>query len=143
MAIKYNLPRPSPRPWHVKFLNNFSPYLPFPFSVPPHQNHVPPKYQIQPPQTPPPTMAAVVSALESPSASPPLDPVALDEELAPLPKLKTRGDTDITFDGQLSLPLKLHEDVRTGCGGQTWPAGMVLGKHLLRYHRDELGSARM
>jgi protein N-lysine methyltransferase METTL21A len=79
----------------------------------------------------------------SPSSSPPLDPVALSEDLAPLPNLKTKGNTDITFDGQLSHPLKLHEDVRTGCGGQTWPAGMVLGKHLLRYHRDELQTARM
>ena len=80
----------------------------------------------------------------SPSASPPLDPVtAISEELTPLPTLKTKGDTDITFEGQLSRPLRYHEDVKTGCGGQTWPAGMVLGKHLLRYHREEMRNARM
>lgn len=86
---------------------------------------------------------ATVSVLGSPSPSPPLDPVAFGEDFAPLPELKAKCNTDITFDGQLSHPLKLHEDVRTGCGGQTWPAGMVLGKHLLRYHRAELQSARM
>ena len=80
----------------------------------------------------------------SPSPSPPLDPVsAISEDLTPLPILKIKGDTDITFDGQLSRPLRYHEDVRTGCGGQTWPAGMVMGKHLLRYHRQQLQDARM
>lgn len=82
-------------------------------------------------------------ARRSPSLTPPLNPVAFGEDFAPLPTLKASGNTDITFDGQLGRPLKLHEDVRTGCGGQTWPAGMVMGKHLLRYRRDELESARM
>ncbi|KAF7552310.1 hypothetical protein G7046_g7446 [Stylonectria norvegica] len=59
------------------------------------------------------------------------------EDLTPLPSLKAAGNTHIDFDGSLSLPLMLHEDVRTGCGGQTWPAGMVLGKHMLRL---ELGA---
>lgn len=67
----------------------------------------------------------------------------VSEDLTPLPTLKVKGNTDITFDGQLSRPLKYYEDVRSGCGGQTWPAGMVLGKHMLRYHRDELQNARM
>lgn len=79
----------------------------------------------------------------SPPSSPPLDPLAVSEDLTPLPSLKPAGNTRIDFDGQLTNPLKLHEDVRTGCGGQTWPAGMVLGKHMLRYHRDEIQSARM
>ncbi|KAF4124319.1 protein N-lysine methyltransferase METTL21A [Geosmithia morbida] len=81
----------------------------------------------------------------SPSPSPPLDPVAAIGEggLAPLPTLKIKGNTPITFDGQLSRTLQYHEDVRTGCGGQTWPAGMVLGKHMLRYHREELQNARI
>lgn len=83
------------------------------------------------------------SITPSPSPSPPLDPVAVSEDLTPLPTLKAKGSTDITFDGQLSRPLRYHEDVRSGCGGQTWPAGMVLGKHMLRYHRDELANARM
>lgn len=82
-------------------------------------------------------------AFDSPESSPPLDPVVVSEDLAPLPSLKTKGNTMVDFDGQLTTPLKLHEDVRTGCGGQTWPAGMLLGKHLLRYHRAELQEARM
>ncbi|KOS21587.1 Uncharacterized protein ESCO_005067 [Escovopsis weberi] len=72
-------------------------------------------------------------------SSPPLDPTAgMSEDLVSLPALKAKGDTSIDFDGQLGVPIRLHEDVRTGCGGQTWPAGMVLGKHMLRYHRAEL-----
>ncbi|CAH0018453.1 unnamed protein product [Clonostachys rhizophaga] len=82
-------------------------------------------------------------AFDSPESSPPLDPVEVSEDLAPLPSLKTKGNTTVDFDGQLTTPLKLHEDVRTGCGGQTWPAGMLLGKHLLRYHRAKLQDARI
>jgi len=77
------------------------------------------------------------------SSSPELDPVAVSEDLTPLPSLKQAGDSDIDFDGQLDRPLKVREDVRSGCGGQTWPAGLVLGKHMLRYHREELQDARM
>jgi hypothetical protein len=73
-----------------------------------------------------------------------LDPVAgITEDLVSLPASKVAGDTNIDFDGLLAQPIKLREDVRTGCGGQTWPAGMVLGKHMLRYHRSELANARM
>ncbi|KAK2590630.1 Protein-lysine N-methyltransferase efm6 [Conoideocrella luteorostrata] len=77
------------------------------------------------------------------SPSPPLDPVAVSEDLTPLPDLKQAGNARIDFDGQLSVPLEYHEDVRTGCGGQTWPAGLVLGKHILRYHREEMRNARI
>jgi hypothetical protein len=77
------------------------------------------------------------------SPSPPLDPVAVSEHLTPFPSLKQAGDARIDFDGQLAEPLAYHEDVRTGCGGQTWPAGLLLGKHILRYHRDELRDAKM
>ena len=89
-----------------------------------------------------PPLADMLGVLRD-SPSPPPDLVAVSEELTPLPTLKGIGDTNITFDGHLSVPLKYHEDVRTGCGGQTWPAGMVMGKHLLRYHREELKNARM
>lgn len=75
--------------------------------------------------------------------SPPLNPLAITEDLTPLPTLKSAGDTSVHFEGQLSRSLRLHEDVRTGCGGQTWPAGMLMGKHLLRYQLDTLKDARM
>lgn len=82
--------------------------------------------------------------MDSRSSSPDLDPVAgITEDLVSLPASKVAGDTSIDFDGLLAQPIKLREDVRTGCGGQTWPAGMVLGKHMLRYHRSELATARM
>ncbi|KHN96615.1 uncharacterized protein MAM_05558 [Metarhizium album ARSEF 1941] len=77
------------------------------------------------------------------SPSPPLDPVAVSDDLTPLPTLKQAGDARVDFDGQLAEPLAYHEDVRTGCGGQTWPAGLVLGKHMLRYHREEMRTARI
>lgn len=77
------------------------------------------------------------------SPSPPLNPLAVSEDLAPLPELKQAGNAKIDFDGQLSAPLVYHEDARTGCGGQTWPAGLVLGKHMLRYHREQMRNARI
>ncbi|TWU72415.1 hypothetical protein ED733_002402 [Metarhizium rileyi] len=79
----------------------------------------------------------------SPSPSPLLDPLAVSEDLTPLPSLKQAGDARIDFDGQLPESLAYHEDVRTGCGGQTWPAGLVLGKHMLRYHKKEMLTARI
>lgn len=80
----------------------------------------------------------------SPSPSPPpFDPTDVSVDLAPLPTLKAKGDAHIDFDGQLEQPLAYHEDVRTGCGGQTWPAGLVLGKHMLRYRLEGLQEARM
>jgi len=83
------------------------------------------------------------SIIMSPSPSPPLDPLVISEDFTPLPDLKQAGNAHIDFDGQLSTPLEYHEDVRTGCGGQTWPAGLVLGKHLLRYHKEQMRNARM
>jgi len=77
------------------------------------------------------------------SSSPEFDPLAFDEELTPLPEYKAAATTALDFDGLLPAPLKLHEDLKTGCGGQLWPAGMVLAKHMLRYHRDKLQDARI
>ncbi|KAI5467160.1 putative methyltransferase-domain-containing protein [Mariannaea sp. PMI_226] len=81
--------------------------------------------------------------MSSPPSSPEMDPVDISEDISPLPSMKARGTTNVDFDGFLSQPLQLLEDVRTGCGGQTWPAGMLLAKHMLRYHRDRLKSARI
>ncbi|ODA80640.1 hypothetical protein RJ55_03599 [Drechmeria coniospora] len=80
---------------------------------------------------------------EDRSPSPELNPVSVSEDLTPLPNLKRAGKADIDFDGLLDQPLKIHEDVRSGCGGQTWPAGLVLGKHLLRYHKHGLQGAKI
>ncbi|KAF5022417.1 hypothetical protein F66182_5557 [Fusarium sp. NRRL 66182] len=60
--------------------------------------------------------------MSSPPLSPSLDPVSFSEDIAPLPIYKEIGVAHVDFDGVLSKPLKLREDVRSGCGGQTWPA---------------------
>jgi len=75
--------------------------------------------------------------------SPEFSPLAVAEDIAPLPDIKAAGDTHVDLDGLLSPPLTLHEDLASGCGGQTWPAGMVLAKHMLRYHRETLRESRM
>lgn len=76
--------------------------------------------------------------------SPEFSPLDLAKELAvPLPQYKAAKTSNFDISGLLSTPLRLREDLTTGCGGQTWPAGMVLAKHMLRYHRDDLKEARM
>ncbi|KAK0741187.1 putative methyltransferase-domain-containing protein [Schizothecium vesticola] len=77
------------------------------------------------------------------SPSPEFSPLAFDEGLTPLPEIKMSGTTALDFSGLLDEPVRLHEDLKTGCGGQLWPAGMVLAKHMLRYHRDKLHEARI
>lgn len=74
---------------------------------------------------------------------PPFEAMDIDVDLAPLPTMKAAATADFDFSGLLSQPLRLHEDLTNGCGGQTWPAGFVLGKHMLRYHRTDLKDARM
>lgn len=65
--------------------------------------------------------------------------------IAPLPEYKAAGETVIDFDGLLkpAPDLRLREDLSEGCGGQTWPAGMTLAKHMLRYHKAAMTKARM
>ncbi|KAJ5715016.1 uncharacterized protein N7483_012197 [Penicillium malachiteum] len=58
--------------------------------------------------------------------------------LAPPRNNKIAGTTTIDFDGCLSEPLLLKEDLKNGCGGQLWPAGMVLAKYLLTRHQSDL-----
>jgi hypothetical protein len=57
--------------------------------------------------------------------------------------IKLAGASEISFDGLLSPPLKLHEDLKNGCGGQLWPAGMVLSKYMLRKHVHDLVGKEM
>lgn len=76
-------------------------------------------------------------------SSPEFSPLDFGEDLAPLPVYKEAGTAKIDVDGLLEPPLGLREDLTSGCGGQTWPAGLVLAKHMLRYHQDDLGNERM
>ncbi|KAL1872156.1 Protein-lysine N-methyltransferase efm6 [Paecilomyces lecythidis] len=65
-------------------------------------------------------------------------PFAISESLVPPRELKTAGTTSLDFDGLLSEPLVLQEDLKEGCGGQLWPAGIVLSKYMLRRHKSDL-----
>ncbi|KAK6380803.1 Protein-lysine N-methyltransferase efm6 [Exophiala oligosperma] len=71
------------------------------------------------------------------SSSPENDIFSLDTSLIPPRENKVAGTTNITFDNLLpsTTPLLLHEDLQEGCGGQLWPAGMVLSKYMLTYHK--------
>jgi len=59
------------------------------------------------------------------SPSPEFSPLDIGEDFTPLPVYKTASTTSTDFAGQLEAPLKLHEDLKSGCGGQLWPAGTV------------------
>lgn len=64
------------------------------------------------------------------------DSLDIDESLIPVRDFKPASQSIISFDGMLSNPLLLQEDLKEGCGGQLWPAGMVLSKYLLRQHQS-------
>ncbi|MCJ1404988.1 hypothetical protein MMC11_008214 [Xylographa trunciseda] len=68
--------------------------------------------------------------------SPPLA-LHISEDFLPSRPAKPPGTTNLSFSGLLSPPLRLHEDLKDGCGGQLWPAGMVLARYLLE-RKDEL-----
>ena len=70
-------------------------------------------------------------------------PFSVSEDLVPLRTQKAAGALTIDFDGLLTPPLKLHEDLKEGNGGQAWPAGVTLAKHLLKYHIKGLESKSM
>ena len=77
--------------------------------------------------------------LDAPSA----DELNVSESLVPAREYKTTQVCDVTFDGLLENPLFLKEDMKGGCGGQMWMAGMVLAKYLLRHHRSSLSGKTM
>lgn len=71
-------------------------------------------------------------ASRSPSTPSDNDVFSISTSLVPEQTHKTAGTTNLDFDGLLSKPLVLHEDLQEGCGGQLWPAGMTLAKYLLQ-----------
>ncbi|PYI20908.1 hypothetical protein BO86DRAFT_417051 [Aspergillus japonicus CBS 114.51] len=66
--------------------------------------------------------------------------IDVDESLVPVRDTKKASQSSVDFDGLLATPLLLQEDLKEGCGGQLWPAGMVLAKYLLRQHRFSLAN---
>jgi len=73
------------------------------------------------------------------SPSPENDVFAISTTLVPERPSKAASTTSISFDNLLDPPLIVHEDLQEGCGGQLWPAGMVLSKYMLTYHKSVLG----
>jgi hypothetical protein len=82
-------------------------------------------------------------SMVSRSPSPEFFPLAIGQDLTPLPDYKEAATTSVNFSNLLEPPLRLHEDLKSGCGGQLWPAGMVLAQHMLRYHKTLLKDARV
>ncbi|KAB8199676.1 putative methyltransferase-domain-containing protein [Aspergillus parasiticus] len=64
----------------------------------------------------------------------------VSESLVPARDLKGVGHAEISFDGLLKDPLIIKEDLKEGCGGQLWPAGMVLARYLLHQHRSDFNN---
>jgi len=71
------------------------------------------------------------------SPSPENDVFGFSTTLVPERTNKPAATTNLDFDGLLPphTSLLLHEDLQEGCGGQLWPAGMVLSKYILSYHK--------
>ena len=65
------------------------------------------------------------------------------DDIVELPTIKQSGTTELDFQGLLPLPLKLHEDLKKGCGGQLWPAGMVLANYMLRRQKTSVQGKTM
>jgi hypothetical protein len=70
-------------------------------------------------------------------------PFNVSNTLAPPRTNKAAGTTNVTFDGLLSDPLLLKEDLKNGCGGQLWPAGMTLARYLLAQHASDMSGKTM
>ena len=68
---------------------------------------------------------------------------AISEDFVESRQHKAAGESSVDFDGLLQTPLKLHEDLKEGCGGQLWPAGMVLSKYMLCKHKEDLEGRSM
>ncbi|KAJ6107935.1 hypothetical protein N7523_009258 [Penicillium sp. IBT 18751x] len=62
----------------------------------------------------------------------------VSDSLAPPRVNKLASTTTLNFDGLLKDPLYLKEDLKDGCGGQLWPAGIFLAKYLLSHHSSDL-----
>jgi hypothetical protein len=62
----------------------------------------------------------------------------LAESLVPIRERKHAGTTIVTLDGLLEQPLQLEEDLKEGCGGQLWPAGILLSRYMLQKHHSDL-----
>lgn len=67
----------------------------------------------------------------------------IGESLVPVRERKHAGTTVVTLDGLLKEPLHLKEDLKQGCGGQLWPAGLLLSRYMLEEHATDLAGKTM
>ncbi|PGG97967.1 hypothetical protein AJ79_09022 [Helicocarpus griseus UAMH5409] len=65
-------------------------------------------------------------------------PFDISESLVPVRENKSAGTVLLSLDGLLDPPLQIIEDLKDGCGGKLWPAGVVLSKYMLRKHKSDL-----
>jgi len=84
-----------------------------------------------------------MSDLSRPGSANSNDTFNISESLVPPREIKAAGQSHVSFNGLLQKPLLLKEDLKEGCGGQLWPAGMVLAKYLLRRHNSTLVNKTM
>ena len=72
-----------------------------------------------------------------------INPFNISEDFVPSQIHKAAGILTLDFDGFLDPPLRLKEDLKEGNGGQAWPAGMVLAKHLMKHRRKDIEGKSM
>ena len=71
------------------------------------------------------------------SPSPENDVFNIADNIVPERQQKQAGTSSISFGDLLEKPLTIYEDLKNGCGGQLWPAGMVLSRYMLSYHKSD------
>ena len=65
------------------------------------------------------------------------------EDLVPSRSDQPAATISLDFSGLLDPSLILKQDLTAGCGGKTWPAGMVLSEYLLRCKLEHLRARTM
>lgn len=63
--------------------------------------------------------------------------LSISEDLVSSPSIRPSQISTLDFGGLLDPPLRIQSD-ETECGGQLWPAGMMLVEYLLRNEKEEL-----
>ena len=82
------------------------------------------------------------SSSEEDDPTSPLSHLTISEDLVASRAIQQSQLLTLDFNGLLNPPLKLQTDV-SECGGQLWPAGMVLAEYLLRNKMEELRGKTM
>lgn len=62
----------------------------------------------------------------------------VSESLVPVREAKQAGTSCVSLGGLLRCPIFIKEDLKEGCGGQLWPAGLLLAQYMVREHHASL-----